>query len=70
MKREPTWPRPEELKIETKQDTEVESILIEPDCEAKPNSRAAKKNASHGNEVLPKDTTHLIKDPVLSARGI
>ena len=23
------------------------------------NSRAAKKNTSHGNEVLPQDTTHL-----------
>ena len=25
-----------------------------------PRSRAAKKNTNHGNEVLPKDTTHLI----------
>ena len=24
----------------------------------------SKKNTSHGNEVLPQDTTHLIKDPV------
>ena len=28
-----------------------------------PHSRAAKKNTSHGNEVLPKDTTHFIKKP-------
>ena len=28
-----------------------------------PHSRAPKKNASHGNEVLPKDTTHLIQRP-------
>ena len=28
-----------------------------------PNSRAPKKNASHGNEVLPQDTTHLIQSP-------
>ena len=27
------------------------------------NKRAAKKNASHGNEVLPQDTTHLIQRP-------
>ena len=26
-----------------------------------PHSRAAKKNSSHGNEVLPQDTTHLIQ---------
>ena len=26
-------------------------------------SRAAKKNTSHGNEVLPQDTTHLIQRP-------
>ena len=26
-----------------------------------PHSRAVKKNASHGNEVLPQDTTHLIQ---------
>ena len=31
-----------------------------------PNSRAAKKNTSHGNEVLPQDTTHLI--PVRTTR--
>ena len=28
-----------------------------------PHSRAAKKNTSHGNEVLPQDTTHLIQRP-------
>ena len=29
-----------------------------------PHSRAPKKNTSHGNEVLPQDTTHLNKDHV------
>ena len=29
-----------------------------------PQSRAPKKNTSHGNEVLPQDTTHLYKDHV------
>ena len=29
-----------------------------------PHSRAPKKNTSHGNEVLPQDTTHLYKDRV------
>ena len=28
-----------------------------------PNSRAPKKNTSHENEVLPQDTTHLIRGP-------
>ena len=28
-----------------------------------PRSRAPKKNTSHGNEVLPQDTTHLMKRP-------
>ena len=28
-----------------------------------PHSRAPKKNMSHGNEVLPQDTTHLIQRP-------
>ena len=28
-----------------------------------PHSRAPKKNTSHGNEVLPQDTTHLIQTP-------
>ena len=28
-----------------------------------PHSRVAKKNTSHGNEVLPQDTTHLIQRP-------
>ena len=28
-----------------------------------PHSRAPKKNTSHGNEMLPQDTTHLIKRP-------
>ena len=29
-----------------------------------PHSRAPKKNTSHGNEVLPQDTTHLLQDHV------
>ena len=28
-----------------------------------PHSRAPKKNTSHGNKVLPQDTTHLIQRP-------
>ena len=28
-----------------------------------PHSRAPKKNKSHGNEVLPQDTMHLIQKP-------
>ena len=28
-----------------------------------PHSRAPKKNTSHGNEVLPQDTTHFIQRP-------
>ena len=32
-------------------------------CELYPNSRVAKKNRSHGNEVLPEDITHLIQRP-------
>ena len=28
-----------------------------------PHSRSPKKNTSHGNEVLPQDTTHLIQRP-------
>ena len=28
-----------------------------------PHSRTAKENVSHGNEVLPQDTTHLIQRP-------
>ena len=28
-----------------------------------PHSRVPKKNTSHGNEVLPQDTTHLIQRP-------
>ena len=28
-----------------------------------PHSRAPKKNTSHGNDVLPQDTTHLIQRP-------
>ena len=28
-----------------------------------PHSRAPKKNTSHGNEVLPQDTTHLLQRP-------
>ena len=34
-----------------------------------PHSRAAKKNTSHGNEVLPQDTTHLIQRPCYQ-RGV
>ena len=33
-----------------------------------PHSRAAKKNTSHGNEVLPQDTTHLIRRPCYQRR--
>ena len=33
-----------------------------------PHSRAPKKNTSHGNEVLPPDTTHFIQRPC-SQRG-
>ena len=32
-------------------------------CESWTLSRAPKKNTSHGNEVLPQDTTHLIQRP-------
>ena len=28
-----------------------------------PHSRSPKKNTSHGNEVLPQDTTHLLQTP-------
>ena len=31
-----------------------------------PRSRVPKKNTSHGNNVLPQDTTHLIKDRVIN----
>ena len=31
-----------------------------------PYSNAAKKNTSHGNEVLPQNTAHVIKRPMLS----
>ena len=34
-----------------------------------PHSRAAKKNTSHGNKVLPQDTTHLIQRPRCYQRG-
>ena len=30
-----------------------------------PHSRTAKENVSHGNEVLPQDTTHLIQRHVI-----
>ena len=33
-----------------------------------PRSRAAKKNTSQGNEVLPQDTTHLIQRPFYQRR--
>ena len=33
-----------------------------------PHSRAAKKNTSHGNEVLPQDTTHLIQNHVTNEK--
>ena len=29
-----------------------------------PHNRAAKKNSSHGNEVLPQDTKHRYKDHI------
>ena len=32
-------------------------------CESYSNSKAAKKNRGHGNEVLPPDTMHLIQRP-------
>ena len=32
-------------------------------------SRAPKKNTSHGNEVLPQDTTHLIQRPCYQRRS-
>ena len=34
-----------------------------------PHSRAPKKNTSQGNEVLPEDTTHLIKRPCYQRRS-
>ncbi len=34
-----------------------------------PHSRAPKKNTSHGNEVLPQDTTHLIQRPSYQRRS-
>ena len=34
-----------------------------------PHSRAPKKNTSHGNEVLPQDTTHLIQRPFFQRRS-
>ena len=34
-----------------------------------PHSRAAKKNTSHGNEVLLQDTTHLIQRPCYQRRS-
>ena len=34
-----------------------------------PHSRAPKKNTSHGNEVLPQDTTHLIQRPCYKRGG-
>ena len=34
-----------------------------------PHSRAPKKNTSHGNEVLPQDTTHLIQRPCYQRGG-
>ena len=35
-----------------------------------PHSRASKKNTSHGNEVLPQDTTHPIQRPLVLLQGI
>ena len=32
-------------------------------------SRAAKKNTSHGNEMLPRDTTHLVERPCYQRRS-
>ena len=34
-----------------------------------PQSRALKKNTSHGNEVLPQDTTHFIQRPCYQRRS-
>ena len=34
-----------------------------------PHGRAPKKNTSHGNEVLPQDTTHLIQRPCYQRVG-
>ena len=34
-----------------------------------PHSRAQKKNTSHGNEVLPQNTTHLIQRPCYRQRS-
>ena len=34
-----------------------------------PHSRALKKNTSHGNEVLPQDTTHLIQRQLYQRRS-
>ena len=34
-----------------------------------PHSRAQMKNTSHGNEVLPQDTTHLIQRPCYQRRS-
>ena len=34
-----------------------------------PHSRAPKKNTSHGNEVLPQDTTHLTQRPCYQRRS-
>ena len=34
-----------------------------------PHSRAPKKNTSHGNEVQPQDTTHLIQRPCYKREG-
>ena len=34
-----------------------------------PHSRAPKRNTSHGNEVLPQDTTHLIQRPCYQRRS-
>ena len=35
-----------------------------------PHSRAPQKNTSHGNEVLPRDTTHLIQRPCYQRRSL
>ena len=35
-----------------------------------PHSRAPKKNTSHGNEVLPQDTTHFLQRPYVTNENV
>ena len=41
----------------------VHQVWLKPFWIMDPHGRASKKNTSHGNEVLPQDTTHLIQTP-------